>query len=156
MIKIRLPSYICRWLIVCALAPAAYAAQTDLATVPLITSAPQTVLPNLLYVLDDSGSMDSTYMPDDANNFAGKYGYASEQCNGVYYNPAITYSPPVTSTGTPYSNSSFTSASTNGFNSSASTVNLSTSFKASSGDTAAAAYYYTYSGTQTTEAQKNY
>ena len=156
MIKIRLPRHICRWLIACALVPAAYAAQTDLATVPLITSAPQTVLPNLLYVLDDSGSMDWTHMPDDANNFAGKYGYASAQCNGVYYNPAITYSPPVTATGSNYADSSFTSASTNGFNSGAGTVNLSTSFQASPGDTAGAAYYYTYSGTQTTQAQKNY
>ena len=161
MSKIRLPSQIFCWLMACAGVPAAYAAQTDLATVPLITSAPQTVLPNLLYVLDDSGSMDNAHMPDDVENFAGRYGYASAQCNGVYYNPAITYSPPVTAAGVPYSDSSFTGASTNGFNSGAGTVNLSTSFRAYSNingtsDTAQAAYYYRYSGTQTTEAQKNY
>ena len=34
-------------------------------------------------------------MPDNAKNFAGNYGYNTSQCNGVYYNPAITYLPPV-------------------------------------------------------------
>lgn len=177
MTKNRLPSHLCG-LVLCLLAPLAHAVQTDLATVPLITSAPQTVLPNLLYVLDDSGSMSWTHMPDDADNFGqtgggtAKYGYRSAQCNGVYYNPAITYTPPVNSAGTSYPNASFTAAWINGFNTGVGTVNLNTNFQAytsnaanyttsgsgidGNNDTAQTAYYYTYSGTQTSQAQKNY
>ena len=165
-----------------AAAASTQAAVTDIATAPLITSSPQEVKPNLLFILDDSGSMQWTYMPDQARNFdvqngtdlaAGTgvalYGYRSYQCNGVYYNPSITYSPPVTSTGTSYANSSFTAAWTNGFDQAAGTVNLSNDFRAytntdnwfswypgPSNDTAQAAYYFTYSGLQTTDAQRQY
>ena len=44
-----------------------HAANTDIATAPLYTSAPSTVLPNLMFVIDDSGSMDWDYMPDYVN-----------------------------------------------------------------------------------------
>jgi type IV pilus assembly protein PilY1 len=138
------------------LSPAVLAVTTDLSTVPLITSAPQVVKPNLLFILDDSGSMDSTYMPDAANDFRSQRGYKSSQCNGVYYNPAITYSPPKGSTGLSYANSSFTGAWVNGFKTSDGTVNLSTSFTAHPDDSSQAAYYYTYSGAQLTAAQKDY
>lgn len=173
MIKNLRAGCIWGWLIASGLTPAAFASQTDLASVPLITSAPQTVLPNLLFVLDDSGSMGWTHMPDDVTSFGqsgtgtAKYGYRSSQCNGVYYNRAITYTPPVTSTGSSYPNSVFTAAWVNGYNTGAGTVDLSAAFQAytpttlsgsslNGTDTAQAAYYYTYSGTQTTEAQKNY
>jgi type IV pilus assembly protein PilY1 len=136
----------------------ALAATTDVAAGPIFTNATATteVKPNVMFVLDDSGSMDWDYMPDDANNFSGNYGFPSSQCNGVYYNPAITYSPPVDATGTSYSNSSFTSAWKDGYNIGSGTTNLSTSFKANSNDTAQAAYYYVYSGAQTTAKQKDY
>lgn len=143
----------------CALATVAHAVQTDLATVPLITSAPQTVKPNVLFVLDDSGSMDWSFMPDDAGSFDGFYGFPSAQCNGVYYNPTITYRPPVTSAGVSYPASSFTNAWNNGYNTGAGTVDLSTNFQgwnASNSGGGTAAYYYTYSGTQTTAALKDY
>lgn len=139
-----------------ALMPLAYGTATDLAPAPLITSAPQIVQPNLMFVLDDSGSMDYAYMPDDANNFNGRYGYASAQCNGVFYNPNITYLPPVTSTGASYTNATFTGAWVDGYNTGSGTTNLSTSFRPSGSYTAEAAYYYRYSGSQTTEALKNY
>lgn len=155
------------------------AKETDLASVPLITSAPQTVLPNLMFVLDDSGSMAWTHMPDTVEWFGRdgsgtkRYGYASAQCNGVYYNPAITYTPPVqvASDGkvTSYPNATFSAAWINGFNTGAGTVDLSKDFQAwtpsttiatdyleGTADTAQAAYYYTYSGSQLTQAQKNY
>ena len=131
-------------------------ATTDLAAVPLVSSSTTAVLPNLMFVLDDSGSMGWSYMPDTANNFAQNYGYSSSQCNGVYYDPAVTYTPPVDSNGASFANASFTGAWTNGYNTGAGTTNLSTSFKAHSADTAEAAYYYAYSGTQTTTAQKDY
>ncbi|MFC5521478.1 PilC/PilY family type IV pilus protein [Polaromonas jejuensis] len=140
----------------------ALAATTDVATGPIFTNATATteVKPNVMFVLDDSGSMDWDFMPDDANNFSGKYGFPSSQCNGVYYNPAITYSPPVDATGTSYSNSSFTSAWKDGYKTGSGTTDLSKSFKADINsnniDTAQAAYYYVYSGAQTTAKQKDY
>ncbi|MBE7419943.1 MAG: PQQ-binding-like beta-propeller repeat protein [Ideonella sp.] len=159
-------------------AGAAMAGQTDLSSLPLITSAPQTVLPNLLFVLDDSGSMAWTHMPDTVDKFGRdgsgnkKYGYTSSQCNGVYYNPNLTYTPPknVDSAGvvTDYPNSNFNAAWVNGYNTSAGTVDLETQFRAwtpsttlytnldSTSDPAQAAYYYTYTGSQDTLAEKNY
>lgn len=145
----------------------ALAATVALATSPLATSTTSTVKPNLLLVLDNSGSMDWDHMPDDASdagsavsfNF-GYYGLRSSQCNQVYYNPATTYSPPLYADVTSYPDATFTSAWTDGFNTGSGTLNLATSFKAStslSGDgTGQAAYYYSYSGTQTTSLQKNY
>jgi type IV pilus assembly protein PilY1 len=44
--------------------PAAFAALTSLADAPLANSPSTSVLPNLMYILDDSGSMAWTYMPD--------------------------------------------------------------------------------------------
>lgn len=132
------------------------AAAIDLSSVPLVTSSTSSVLPNLMFILDDSGSMGWAYMPDDANDFNGKYGYASPQCNGVYYDPEVRYEPPVTSTGTSFSNANFTAALSNGFDSASTTVDLSASFRPSSSYTAGAAFYYSYSGTQTTEALRNY
>ena len=41
-----------------------HAAATDLATAPLVTSSTSSVLPNLMFVLDDSGSMAWDYLPD--------------------------------------------------------------------------------------------
>jgi type IV pilus assembly protein PilY1 len=47
----------------------------------------------------------------------------------VYYNPAITYNPPVNSTGAYYPNAPFTAAPNDGFNASSSTVDLSKKFR---------------------------
>ncbi|MDP2144996.1 MAG: PilC/PilY family type IV pilus protein [Gallionella sp.] len=145
----------------------ALAASVALATAPLATSTTSTVKPNILFVLDNSGSMDWDHMPDDDGdagsavtfNF-GYYGLRSSQCNQVYYNPAITYQPPIQSGGTSYPDSSFTGAWTNGFNTGSGTLNLNTSFKASlstgADSTGQPAYYYAYSGTQDTPQEKNY
>ena len=46
-------------------APPAGAAQTDLSPVPLGTASSTSVLPNLMFILDDSGSMGRYYMPDN-------------------------------------------------------------------------------------------
>ncbi len=45
-----------------------HAAITDLGTAPLVTSATSSVLPNVLFILDDSGSMAFDYMPDIVND----------------------------------------------------------------------------------------
>jgi type IV pilus assembly protein PilY1 len=158
----------------------AQASSVALATSPLATSSTVSVKPNLLFVLDDSGSMTWTYMPDDADDFRGssttrKYGYLSSQCNGVYYNPDITYTPPVDSAGTPYTDASFTAARDDGFNSGSTARNLNTAFYANRfgpNDSANSTYeyagsyigdplgpygavYYVYSGTQTNKKYKD-
>lgn len=92
------------------------AALIDISTEPLETySAPSStdVKPNVLFLLDDSGSMDWDFMPDWACtsnsiqnstcNSLGQTASSSEQeylfrnaaYNGIYYNPAIRYVPPV-------------------------------------------------------------
>ncbi|MES1981476.1 MAG: PilC/PilY family type IV pilus protein [Pseudomonadota bacterium] len=130
---------------------------TDLANIPISTATP--VLPNVMLMMDDSGSMAWDYMPDNGGSpyFAiGTYGYVSSQCNGVYYNPRFTYLPPVTSAGVSYATSSFTAAKIDGFGTTtASTIDLSAHFLPgqytdSSPTTSggSAAYYYTYSGSQ--------
>ena len=145
----------------------ALAASVTLATQPLATSTTSSVKPNMLLVLDNSGSMDWDHMPDDSSDGGsavtfqyGYYGLRSSQCNQVYYDPAIAYLPPLYPDGTSYANASFTGAWDNGFNTGAGTVDLRTGFMASqslSGDTSGqSAYYYSYSGTQTTSLQKNY
>ena len=143
----------------------AHGAVTDIAQAPLVTSSSSTqpVRPNVMFMLDDSGSMDWDYMPDDAQKFAGRYGFNSSQCNGVYYNPNHTYSTPVDSTGVSYPNSSFTAAWRDGYATAGGTVNLNTGFTGGSGTGASGAssytgpaFYYTYSGTQTTGAQMTY
>ena len=141
---------------------------TDLANEPLASTSTAAAKPNIMFTLDDSGSMGWSFIPDVVENFASKYGFKSAQCNGVYYDPNKTYDPPKNADGTSFPNSSFTSAWLNGFNQAAGTVNLSTSFKAyssnssnfpadyttrysnidGSNDTAQAAYYYAYTGSQ--------
>lgn len=149
------------------LAPAApaLALVTDLADEPLVTSAPIITLPNLMFVLDDSGSMAWEHMPDNASDSGsslatfvmGFYGLRSSQCNALYYNPAFTYLPPVYADGTSYPAAVFTGAYKDGYKGSVSgTVNLSTSFRAEDDDSGSTAYYYVYSGTQTTPEQKDH
>jgi type IV pilus assembly protein PilY1 len=77
-----------------------YAATTDISSVPLNTytaTSSADVKPNVLYILDDSGSMGWDYLPDWANdNSPPGYYYKNSSFNGVAYNPAIKYTPPVT------------------------------------------------------------
>lgn len=82
----------------------AQAALVNLASSPLVTSTTSSVKPNIMFILDDSGSMDWNYLPDWANDtdpFTST-AYTSEPhlhtnngFNGVAYNPAIAYLKPV-------------------------------------------------------------
>jgi type IV pilus assembly protein PilY1 len=83
-------------------------ADTDIATAPLFTSANSQVKPNVMFILDDSGSMDWDYLPNPANFASTKYGKKTSQCNGVAYNPGIVYSPPMNADGTTQANASLT------------------------------------------------
>ncbi len=81
---------------------------TDLADKPLANATTVDLLPNIFFILDDSGSMDWDYMPDyvnasycrdndetTANCHAGDAPYYASAFNRIYYNPMFTYSPPV-------------------------------------------------------------
>ena len=107
-----------------------HAALTDLGVAPLISSTTSDVLPNLMYILDNSGSMSWDYMPDYVNDnnkckTTGTSGDFSAACgfgdppynttdfNSIYYNPAVTYSPGSNADGT--DRASRTSAATTGW-----------------------------------------
>ena len=124
------------------------AALTDISNVPLASTVSAQVKPNIMFVLDDSGSMGWEYMPDSVSSDTSRVGFKNYRCNTIYYNPAITYSPPKNPDGTNFADSSFTAAKVNGY-SGTSPTNLSTSFMAHDSDTAQQAYYYDYSGSQT-------
>lgn len=104
------------------------AAATDLASAPLASSSNTAVRPNVLFVLDDSGSMDWAYQPDYAGGggsgtrdhckvsnrcSAGETPFQTHDYNGVAYNPRITYAPAVNADGT--LKTSQTSANTTGW-----------------------------------------
>ncbi len=83
-----------------ALSGTAIAASTEISNAPLFTSSATAVKPNIMFILDDSGSMKSDFLPDEAGKFdIGKYGRRAAQCNGVAYNPDIVYTLPVDYTG---------------------------------------------------------
>ncbi|MCW5620453.1 MAG: hypothetical protein KIS79_05030 [Burkholderiales bacterium] len=89
-------------------------ATTDISNVPLATGSSSAALPNLMFILDDSGSMGWTYLPDHVNDSLtcktrsgsstncqeGDPPYYANQNNGVYYNPEITYTPAANFDGT--------------------------------------------------------
>jgi Tfp pilus tip-associated adhesin PilY1 len=153
-----------------ALPLASQAASITLATSPLATSTTSTVNPNVMFLLDNSGSMDWDHMPDDNSDAGssvtydyGYYGIRSNQCNQVYYDPSTTYLPPVDSTGKAYGDATFTAACANGFSGTCS-VDLTSGFKANQSgignnaggtDSSGPAYYYSYSGSQLSPQQKN-
>ena len=122
------------------------------------------VKPNLMFILDNSGSMDWDYMPDTATSTGAKR--RNFQYNTVYYNPNFNYTAArplypdnVTGAIVTAASQSFTSAQCDPYvnaanavgcaNYGTTTVNLSTSFKAYSGDTAKPAYYCKYVGGST-------
>lgn len=87
---------------------------TDLADIPLANATTTTILPNIFFIQDDSGSMDWNYMPDyvinrycrdnytEDNNTDGALDVCTEgdpafyasAFNGVYYNPMVDYTAP--------------------------------------------------------------
>ncbi|MCX7208705.1 MAG: PilC/PilY family type IV pilus protein [Proteobacteria bacterium] len=113
-----------------------FAAQT--ADKPLSTLTTGDVKPNIMFTIDDSGSMAWTHMPDSVGglntdathpDLLSKVGYRAALCNGVYYNPNTTYLPPKNANGTSMPNASFTAAWYNGFSSASTTThNLSNAF----------------------------
>lgn len=101
-------------------------AQVSISEVPLI-NADVSVKPNLMFILDNSGSMDFDYLPDslddrqnqwDEVSRRDRYGHWSSHCNGAAFNPdseAVDYERPVTPDGRRYPNMSPTAAWSDGF-----------------------------------------
>lgn len=122
---------------------AACAGSTPLADVPLANASTVTVLPNIYFVLDDSGSMDWDYMPDYVNDAYcrssgdsltncqfGDPPYHASAFNRVYYNPMVDYVPPVNADGSSKTSyTSWTSVPEDGYNvQSTSKIDLTTKF----------------------------
>jgi type IV pilus assembly protein PilY1 len=110
------------------LAMRAGAATTDIAQTPLASGGAR---PNLMFVLDDSGSMQSSYLPDSAytNGYTNTVGYRSALCNRLYYDPALRYAPAVDADGNAFAPTRFDAAFFDGFDPKE-TVDLSTGFTA--------------------------
>jgi type IV pilus assembly protein PilY1 len=107
---------------------------TGVAQQPLFVSSH--VPPNLMFLLDNSGSMLWSYLPDgirwkcryttsEANRALGR----SHDYNKMYFNPSTSYLPPIRDDGSRYPNSDYFDAWTNGYAQSGG-VNLNTSYRA--------------------------
>ncbi|MCX7147219.1 MAG: hypothetical protein NT042_13735, partial [Sulfuritalea sp.] len=81
---------------------------TNLATEPFTSGGALKALPNVMFVLDDSGSMSRDYLPDWAGPLRASdlslvkplHRFFNSAFNGVAYNPATYYRPPVMYTNT--------------------------------------------------------
>src|SRR4051812_15598827 len=93
-------------------------AATDISNSPVTTISAASVKPNLMLLMDASGSMERSHMPDEAESVMGadKVGYKNSSCNSLYYNPTLNYSVPRKADGSFFTPvPSFTSAPYNGF-----------------------------------------
>jgi type IV pilus assembly protein PilY1 len=100
---------------------------------PINTSS--TVKPNIMFTLDNSGSMDSTYAPEESaqmsypnNNTAGKNCYENHFYNRLYYNPDYVYQPPILGDGSRMPNANYDNAWLDGFHTGDGTINLRTKY----------------------------
>lgn len=113
----------------CTAVGGTFAQTVEIADGPLSATLSQ-VKPNIMFILDDSGSMSFSYMPDEAGvpdadgNPGENYGYRSAHCNGLAFNPALPYRPPVRPDGSSYPDASFTAAQDDGFNPASMTTSL--------------------------------
>lgn len=75
------------------------AALVSLAQQPLQSATTSTVLPNIIFTIDDSGSMAGDFMPDWVDDIYSRSSspskFKNSAINGIFYNPAIVYTPPV-------------------------------------------------------------
>ncbi len=136
-----------------AFSPATVAQMTSLSSSPLASTSSAEVKPNVMFIFDTSGSMDSEFMPDSLNNNTTSIGFKNHLCNSMYYNPNTTYTPPKKADGSNFPAAVFTAAYPNGYTNyptgpTTGSRNLSTSFTIG-GTTSQAAYRYEYTGAQT-------
>lgn len=132
--------------IVASISMSAWTANVDLADKPLANGVSNSVKPNIMFILDDSGSMSWDYLPDSVSGNQSSNCFKNHLFNKVYFNPGYTYPVPVDASGNPLGNATFGAAKRDGFDGGSGTTNLATNFRAYSGDTAQQAYYYEYTG----------
>lgn len=114
----RMRSFLCYFLALQFFLPGPVAAaELTISPTPLAKSASASVHPNLMFILDNSGSMDWDYLPDyiDDSDLCkdtsqsdglsscgrGHPPYMSADFNVIYYNPDFVYVPAVEHDGTP-------------------------------------------------------
>jgi type IV pilus assembly protein PilY1 len=102
-----------------------YAAVTPLADTPVSLATPPK--PNIMFTLDNSGSMRATSMPDGID--LARLNFRNDLCNRIYYNPAIFYTPPVKADGTLFPSAKFDATPYDGFDSAKGTIDLRTEFR---------------------------
>ncbi len=107
-------------------------ALTDLAQAPISFLQAVPVKPNLMFILDDSGSMQWSYLGDEVvtNQYENTVGYRSSQCNKIYYNPQVRYEPPLRADGSAYPQQSFSAAQYDGFRADSIVLDLGSAFMA--------------------------
>ncbi|ALK97478.1 hypothetical protein AB595_12990 [Massilia sp. WF1] len=147
-------------LVLALTAGAAFAGVTSIAQLPLLNiSGTGNVKPNLMLLYDNSGSMASAFTPDYIDDSStcrsralmssgtrgcsiGQPPFASADFNRQYYDPKVSYTPPVKADGSSYpsmtraATTGWTSVTTDGFgvntrdllNNSVSSTNLATAF----------------------------
>ena len=105
-------------------------ALTDLAQAPINFLLATPVKPNIYFILDDSGSMQWSFLGDEvvSKQYQNAVGYRTSACNKIYYNPQIKYPVPVDANGSEYPQQSFFSASYDGYIQGAITIDLSAAF----------------------------
>ncbi len=108
----------------------ASAAALSISQKPLMLT--ETVPPNMLLTLDDSGSMRWAFAPDDKSGTGSSRRAKSSAFNPMYYSPEVTYVAPkvFTAAGVEQQlSTSFTTALHNGYNSARGNTNLSNNYK---------------------------
>lgn len=117
---------------VAALASLPARAATDLAQAPISFLLASPVKPNVMFILDDSGSMQWSYLGDEVldKRYENAVGYRSALCNRLYYNPAVRYPLPLRSDGSSYPAPAFGAAPFDGFRAGSAMVDLGSSFMA--------------------------
>ena len=125
------------------------------ATVPVDQSPliiQRSLPPNVVLMLDDSGSMAWDYMPDSGylKNTSNPNAWINASNNGTYYNPTVTYVPPPNADGTFYpAATSLTSAWADGFKTSSGSKDLTNYKNGSINYSATASITSSYNGTAT-------
>lgn len=108
------------------------AAPTDIAIAPLGYLLSAQVKPNLMFILDDSGSMQWSYLGDEVvkHGYENAVGYRSSLCNKIYYDPQVDYALPVRADGTLFPAQEWTGARYDGFRADSPVIDLSSGFMA--------------------------
>jgi len=137
-------------------------AATDIFTQPVTNNAAASAPPNIMLLMNTSGSMAYSHMPDqiEGDFISPPVGYKNYQCNSIYYNPNTTYALPVGPDGSNLPDAVWPSVRYNYYSTNSSMVDISANFQAydlssrsnqttGAVDLPQAAYYYIYSGPET-------